>query len=133
MLTVLYGVLCPQIQLFRFSKWVIKLNPTKSHSIIISRTRTPLPLHTPLTLCGLDLEEFYKFLKLLGGIFDKKLPFENYIYNIESSIAKKQVLFANFIKKNLAIIVQFFALLFLTSMLMRGISGYGDDVNESHS
>ena len=38
------------------STWGMKLNPQKTHSITISRSRAPNPPHPPLTLCGLDLE-----------------------------------------------------------------------------
>ena len=70
------------------STWGMKLNPRKTHSIIISRSRTPYPLHPPLTLCGLDLE-VSSSLKLLGVTIDDKLTFEKHVRNIASSIAQK--------------------------------------------
>ena len=38
------------------STWGMKLNQNKTHSIIISRSRTALPQHLPLFLCGFKLE-----------------------------------------------------------------------------
>ena len=66
----------------------MKLNPRKTHSIIISQSRTPNPPHPPLTLCGLDLE-VSSSLKFLGVTLDDKLAFEKHIRNIASSIAQK--------------------------------------------
>ena len=70
------------------STWGMKLNPHKTQSIIISRSRTPYPSHPPLTLCGFDLEVSSSF-KLLGVTIDDKLTFEKHIRNISSSIAQK--------------------------------------------
>ena len=70
------------------STWGMKLNHRKTHSIIISRSRTPYPFHPPLTLCGLDLE-VSSSLKRLGVTIDDKLTFEKHVRNIASSIAQK--------------------------------------------
>ena len=57
------------------SAWGMKLNPNKTHSIIFSRSRTALPQHPPLSLCGVELKTS-TFLKLLFGIvLDNKLTF----------------------------------------------------------
>ena len=66
----------------------MKLNPRKTHSIIISRSRTPYPPHPPLTLCGFNME-VSSSLKLLGVTIDDKLTFENHIRNIASSFTGK--------------------------------------------
>ena len=63
----------------------MKLNPRKTHLIIISRSKT---LYPPLTLCGLDLE-IYSFLKFLGVTLHVKLTFEKHIHNIAISIVQK--------------------------------------------
>ena len=68
--------------------WGMKLNPTKTHSIIISRSRTPNPPHLPLNLCGSNLE-VVDSLKLLGITIDDKLTFEKHIRLLASSIAQK--------------------------------------------
>ena len=62
--------------------------PRKTHSITISQSRTPYPLHSPLTFSGLDLE-VSSFLKLLRVTIDNKLIFEKHIRNIASFIAQK--------------------------------------------
>ena len=69
-----------------------KLNPSKTHSIIINLSRTP---HSPLTLSGFDLEVSSSY-ELLGVTFDDKLTFD----------IKKLVLFANFTRL-LAIMMQY--------------------------
>ena len=48
----------------------MKLNSSKTHSVIISRFRTLLSLYPTSTLCGVDLE-VSSFLKCFGVIFDK--------------------------------------------------------------
>ena len=70
------------------STWGMKLNPSKTHSIIVSRSRTPLPLHPPLLLCGVVLE-VSNSLELLGVTLDNKLTFEKHIRNMANSIAQK--------------------------------------------
>ena len=67
------------------STWGMKLNPCKTHSITISRYRTPYP---PLTLCGLAME-VSSSLKFLGVTLDDNLTFENHNFNLASSIAQK--------------------------------------------
>ena len=66
----------------------MKIKQYKIHSIIVSRSRTALPQHPPLSLCGVELETS-TFLKLLGIVLDNKLTFEMHICNIASSIAEK--------------------------------------------
>ena len=66
----------------------MKLNPNKTISIIVSRSRTALLQYPPLSLCGVELESS-TFLKLLGVVLDNKLTFEIHIRNIASSIAQK--------------------------------------------
>ena len=66
----------------------MKLSTNKTHSIIVLRSRTALPQHPLLPLCGVKLETS-TFLKLLGIVLDKKLTFEMHICNIASSIAQK--------------------------------------------
>ena len=70
------------------STWGMKLNPSKTHSIIVSRSRTQFPLHPPLNLCGAVLE-VNNSLELLGVTLDNKLTFERHIRNVASSIAQK--------------------------------------------
>ena len=68
--------------------WGMKLNPKKTYSIIVSRSRTSQPPHPPLSLCGTVLE-VSNSLKLLGVTIDDKLTFEKYLRSLASSIAQK--------------------------------------------
>ena len=66
----------------------MKLNPNKTHLIIVSRSRTALQQYLPLSLCRVELETS-TFLKLLGIVLYDKLTFEMHICNIASSIVQK--------------------------------------------
>jgi len=66
----------------------MKLNPKKTHSMIVSRSRTPYPPHPPLSLCGTSLEES-DHLVLLGVTLDSKLTFEKHIRQMAASISQK--------------------------------------------
>ena len=68
--------------------WGMKLNPSKTHSIIVSRSKTPLPPHPRLSLCG-TLLEVSSSLKLLGVFLDDKLSFEKHLRSVASSVAQK--------------------------------------------
>ena len=61
--------------------WRMKTNPSKTHSITISKSKTS---HSPFTFYGLDLE-VSNTLKLLRVTIDNKLTFEKHICNIASS------------------------------------------------
>ena len=56
-------------------KWHMRLNPKKTESIVINRSRTSAPGYGELTLGGAELEEV-KSLRILGVTFDPKLTFE---------------------------------------------------------
>ena len=68
--------------------WGMKLNPTKTQSIIVSRSRTVIPAHPVLTLCGQNLT-VATHLKLLGVSLDDKLSFEKHNRTMSCSLAKK--------------------------------------------
>ena len=68
--------------------WGMKLNPSKTHSLIVSRSRTSHPPHPPLFLCGTALESSSS-LKLLGVTIDEKLTFEKHLRSMAASIAQK--------------------------------------------
>ena len=54
--------------------WGMKINPRKTHSITISRSRTPYLTHPPLISCEFVLEVSSSH-KLLGVTIDDKLTF----------------------------------------------------------
>ena len=68
--------------------WGMKLNPSKTQSIIVSRSKTINPVHPSLTLCGQSIPVFSS-LKLLGVTTDDKLTFEGHNRSMSSSIAQK--------------------------------------------
>ena len=68
--------------------WGMKLNPSKTQSMTISRSRTLFPLHPDLHIDGTVLSDSNSF-KILGVTFDKKLTFEKHIRNIASSVSQK--------------------------------------------
>ena len=68
--------------------WGMKLNPSKTSTIIVSRSRTLHPPHPPLQLCGSFLE-VSRSIRLLGVVIDDKLTFEDHIRSTAGSIAQK--------------------------------------------
>ena len=52
----------------------MKPNPNKTYSVIVSRSRTSLSQHPPLSLFGVELETS-SFLNLLRYVLDNKLTF----------------------------------------------------------
>ena len=70
------------------SLWGMKLNPTKTQSMIASRSRTPFPRHPDLLLNNVVLNACDSF-KILGVLFDSKFTFEQHVRSISSSVAQK--------------------------------------------
>ena len=68
--------------------WGMRLNPNKTQSMIISRSRTVFPPHPDLLLGSTSLNSC-EFLKILGVTFDSKFTFERHIHSIFSSVAQK--------------------------------------------
>ena len=66
----------------------MKLYPSKTHTMIVSRSRTDYPPHPPLFLCGTTLE-VSSSLKLFGVTLDSKLTFEKHIRSMASFISQK--------------------------------------------
>ena len=60
--------------------WGMKLNASKTKTMIVSRSRT-VPLLTPLTLDGTVLKES-AHLVILGVTFDAKMTFEKYLISV---------------------------------------------------
>ena len=68
--------------------WGMKLNPLKTQSMIISRSRTLYPHHPDLRIDNAVLVTSNSF-KILGVTFDSKLTFEKHIRNVASGISQK--------------------------------------------
>ena len=58
--------------------WAMKLNASKTKTMIVSRSRTVHPQLTPLTLDGTVLTES-AVLVILGVTFDAKMTFEKHL------------------------------------------------------
>ena len=69
-------------------QWGMKMNPRKTQSMIVSRSRTVNPLHPDLFIDGVPLTTNTSF-KILGVIFDSKLTFELHLRSMSKSIAQK--------------------------------------------
>ena len=69
-------------------RWDMMLNPEKTKTMIVSRSRTIIPSHGPLLLDGVELTNSDS-LCILGVTFDCKLTFEQHIRSITSAAGKK--------------------------------------------
>ena len=69
-------------------RWGMKLNPSKSRSLIVSRSRTPQPQHPVLNVDN-DVIPNFSTLKLLGVTLDSKLTFETHVRSVVSCISQK--------------------------------------------
>ena len=67
--------------------WSMRLNPNKTQSMIVSRSRTVFP-HPDLLIGSTFLNSCDSF-KILGVMFDSKFTFERHIRSISSSVAQK--------------------------------------------
>ena len=70
------------------NRWGMKLNPGKTKTLIISRSRTEEPPHPPLCISDTLLAES-EFLTILGVTFDSRLTFERHLTNISANAARK--------------------------------------------
>ena len=70
------------------TSWGMKLNPTKTQSMIMGRSRTEYPHHSSLYINGIALTTTTSF-KVLGVTLDSKLTFEDHIRSVSSSVAQK--------------------------------------------
>ena len=68
--------------------WGMRLNPNKTQSMIVSRSRTVFPPH-PNLLVGSTSLNSCDSCKILGVMFDSKFTFERHIRSISSSVAQK--------------------------------------------
>ena len=68
--------------------WLIKLNASKTKTMIVSRSRTVHPQLTPLTLDGTVLKESAD-LVILGVTFYAKMAFEKHLRFVSSAAAQR--------------------------------------------
>ena len=68
--------------------WGMRLNPNKTQSMIVSRSRTVFPPHPDLLVSSTPLNSCDSF-KTLGVKFDRKFTFERDNRSISSSVAQK--------------------------------------------
>ena len=67
--------------------WGMKLNASKTKTMILSRSRTVHPRLTPLTLDGTVLKESADPV-ILGVTFDGKMTFEKHLCSVSSAAAQ---------------------------------------------
>lgn len=68
--------------------WGMKLNASKTQSLIVSRSRTVIPIHPDLVIDDVVLQTCMSF-KILGIIFDSKFTFEQHLRSVSSSVSQK--------------------------------------------
>ena len=68
--------------------WGMKLNASKTKTLIVSRSCTGNPLLTPLTLDGTALKESAD-LVILGVTFDAEMTFEKLVRSVSSAAAQR--------------------------------------------
>ena len=68
--------------------WGMKLNASKTKTMIVSRSPTVLPLLTPLTVDRTLLKESAD-LVILGASFDAKMTFEKHLCSVSSAAAQR--------------------------------------------
>ena len=69
-------------------RWGMKLNPRKTQSMIVSRSRTVNPLHPELLIDNVPLTTDDSF-KILGVNFDSKFTFEQHLRAMSKSVSQK--------------------------------------------
>ena len=75
----------------------MKLNPSKTQSIVVSRSRTVYPPHPDLSVCG-HFIPVALYLQLLGITLDDKLVFKRHIMNLSPPLAQKGGVLHEFFK-----------------------------------
>ena len=78
--------------LCRISEWCVawgmKVNPSKTKSMVVSRSRTVLPVHPSLSFEGQLIEDESE-LRVLGVVLDCKLSFEPQLRAVAASASQK--------------------------------------------
>ena len=66
----------------------MKLNPSKTKTMIVSRSRTMHPQSPPLTIGGTVLKES-NYLIILGVAYDSKRTFEKHIGSVSRAASQR--------------------------------------------
>ena len=69
-------------------RWGMKLNPSKTKTLLVSRSRTEEPPHPLLRIGNSELAES-DFLTILGVTFDSHLTFQKHLMNVSANAARK--------------------------------------------
>ena len=77
--------------------WGIRLNPNKTQSMIVSRSRTVFPPHRDLLVGSTSLNSCDSF-KILGVMFDSMFTFEKHIYSILLRLPKRLAYLENLVE-----------------------------------
>ena len=70
------------------SRWGMKLNSSKTKTLLVSRSRTDEPPHPPLCVGNTLLAES-EYLTVLGVTYDSHLTFEKHLSNVSANAARK--------------------------------------------
>ena len=70
------------------SRWGMKLNSSKTKTLLISRSRTVVPPHPQLFIGNTPLAES-DFLTILGVTLDSRLSFQQHLINVSANAARK--------------------------------------------
>ena len=68
--------------------WGMKLNESKTKTMIVSRSRTMHPQSPQLTICGTVLKEFDDLI-ILGVTFDSKMTCEKHLLSVSRAAAQR--------------------------------------------
>ena len=68
--------------------WEMKLNASKTKTMIVSRSRTMQPQSPPLTISGTVLKESDD-LVILGVTFDSKMTFEKHLRSVSRVVSQR--------------------------------------------
>ena len=68
--------------------WGMKLNASKTKTMIVSRSRTVHPMSPPVTLGGIALKESDN-LGILGETFDSKMTFEKHLRSVSRAASQR--------------------------------------------
>ena len=85
----------PNRNLGKLSEWCdlcrMKLNASKTKTMIVSMPRTMHPQSTPLTIVGIVLKKFDD-LDIFGVSFDSKMTFETHLRSVSSAASQRLII-----------------------------------------